>query len=54
MNAKPKVTMTIKKIEYSLEFQCSRCRKMRPAYMFVGIDQIYKTCELCRKVRGKV
>lgn len=54
MSEKPKVTMTIKKIEYSLEFSCLGCRKMRPVHMFIDKNgNIARTCDFCRSRKVK-
>lgn len=51
---KPNATMTIKKIEYSLEFQCSGCRKMRPVHMFIDQNgNIARTCDFCRSRKSR-
>jgi hypothetical protein len=43
-----KATIKIKGFEFSLDYTCSRCRKLRPAYMFIGDGKVFKTCEKCR------
>lgn len=48
------VTITIKGFSFSLEYQCSRCHKMRPAHQFIGrAGKVMKTCDVCRKQKAK-
>jgi glyoxylase-like metal-dependent hydrolase (beta-lactamase superfamily II) len=43
------VKIEIKGFSFSLEYQCSRCRKMKPAHQFTGRGgKVMKTCEPCR------
>ena len=54
MREKPKATMTINKIEYSLDHQCPDCRKVRPAYMFIDKNgNVARTCDFCRSRKAK-
>jgi hypothetical protein len=48
------VSVSLRGFSLTVEYQCSRCHRMRPAAEFIGrAGKVMKTCERCRKQKAK-